>query len=207
MRAPHLSPRQRALLEAIARLTQERGYPPTLRELARALRVSSPNGIRQHLASLERKGFIRRDAGKVRGIVLTERASGEAIPVLGMVAAGSPIEAQTIEGGFLDLGASLGITPGRCFAVRVQGESMIGEHIMPGDYVVLDPALQPRNGSVVAVAIEGAVTLKVFRRVEGGVDLVPAHPEVPTIRLRAEAEPPASVLGVAIAVVRRLGVA
>jgi len=184
---------------------REKGYPPTLRELAQALHVKSPNGIRQQLTALERKGYLRRDARKPRGIVLTGNEDEQAIPILGLVAAGPPIDAAEVDGGRLALGASLGITNPRCFAVRVEGESMIGEHIVGGDYVVLDPGMEPRNGQVVAVAVDGAVTLKTFRRVDGGVELRPANPRMRTIEIRSGAVHDARVLGVAVALVRRLG--
>jgi len=200
-----LFPRQRALLRKVEQLTREKGYPPTLRELAEAIHVKSANGVRQQLAALERKGYLRRDVRKPRGIVLVGHEDEQTIPILGLVAAGPPINVDEVDGGRLALGASMGINNPRCFAVQVEGESMIGEHIVEGDYVVLDPGMEPRNGQVVAVAVDGAVTLKTFQRVEDGVELRPANPQMRPIEVRAGTVHDARVLGVAVTLVRRLG--
>ncbi|MCU0611263.1 MAG: transcriptional repressor LexA [Candidatus Eisenbacteria bacterium] len=207
MSDPKLFPRQRAILREIARFTNERGFPPTLRELAMVLNVRSANGIRQQILALERKGYLRRDARKPRSIALTSPEEERTIPVLGLVAAGSPIDVSEGDHGRLELGPSLGITNPRCFAVQVEGESMIGEHIVQGDYVVLDPGVEPRNGHVVAVSVDGAVTLKTYHPVTGGVELVPANPRMKAIQIRTGAVHDAHVLGVAVALVRRMGTA
>lgn len=206
MRDSQLFPRQRALLRAIDALTREKGYPPTLRELARALDVRSANGIRQQLLALERKGYLRREAGRPRGIVVAGRAEERSIPIVGLVAAGSPIDVAEVSRGRLDLGASLGIADSRCFAVQVKGESMIDEHIVEGDYVVLDPGIEPREGHIVAAVVDGAVTLKSYHPVDGGVELRPANPLMQAIEVRQGAVHDARLAGVAVAVVRRLNV-
>lgn len=202
-----LFPRQKALLEEIRRFTRERGFPPTLRELARALHVRSASGIRQQLAALERKGYLKREAGKPRGLVLIGVEDQDSIPIVGLVAAGSPIDVAHVERGRLSLDLSLGITGHRCFAVEVEGESMIGAHIVRGDYVVLDPAMEPRNGQVVAAAVDGAVTLKSFYRTPDGVELRPANPKMLPIKVQDGAVHDARIIGVAVAMVRRLGAA
>ncbi|MBN1424540.1 repressor LexA [Candidatus Fermentibacteria bacterium] len=205
MREPGLFPRQRALLREVRRLTKEQGYPPTIRELAQALGVRSPNGVRQQLLSLERKGCLRREPGKPRGIVLADSAEEESIPILGLVAAGSPIDAAEMHRGRLALGPSLGVATDRCFAVEVEGESMIGEHIVQGDFVVLDPGVEPRNGHIVGVTVDGAVTLKTYHSDYDGVELRPANPRMRAIQIRSGTVHDARVMGVAVAVVRRLG--
>lgn len=206
MRDAGLFPRQRDLLNEIRRLTAAQGYPPTIRELGHAMGVRSPNGIRQQLVALERKGHLRRDPGKPRGIVLTDPTDENSIPIVGLVAAGSPIDAAELHRGDLELGPSLGIASDRCFAVEVEGESMVGEHIVDGDFVVLDPGVEPRNGRIVAVAVDGAVTLKTYHAGSDGVELRPANPTVRSIHVRCGAVHDARVMGVAVAVVRRLGI-
>ncbi len=200
-----LFPRQKALLQEVRRFIAKRGFPPTLRELAAALGVRSPSGVRQQLRSLERKGYLRLEPGSTRGIVLIDDGERGSIPILGQIVAGSPVEVDQIHSGRLELGKSLGIMPEFCFAVKVEGESMIDDHIVEGDYVVLDPRRQPRKGSVVAVNVDGAVTLKRYQPTDHGIELQPANPNMDPIVIEAGHVHTAHVLGVAVALVRRLG--
>jgi repressor LexA len=201
----HLFPRQRALLREIERFIKHRGYPPTLRELAAAVGVSSPSGIRQQLKALERRGILALTPRRPRGIVLRRsRPKSEPIPILGQIAAGSPIDAEELDGRYLALDSSMGIASDRCFAVRVEGESMIEEHIMGGDFVVLDPTAEASTGSVVAVAVDGAVTLKRYHPTKKGVELRPANRQMESIFLEPGKAHDARIVGVAVAVIRAL---
>ena len=204
-RREDLFPRQKELLSEIRAFISERGIPPTFRELAAALGVKSPSGIRQQLRALERKGYLKLEPGAKRGIILVESEEPNSVPILGQVVAGSPVEASELYDGRLALGSSLGIVEEQCFAVRVEGESMIEDHIVEGDYVVLDPRVEPKNGHVVAVQVDGAVTLKRYRKTGEGVELIPAHRSMKPIIIKDGMVHSARVLGVAVALVRRLG--
>lgn len=197
-----LTSRQRQFLEAIEAYVRDHGVAPTVRELAALLRVRSPNAVRQHLKALERKGYLRRMPRRPRGMVPARRSPG--VPVLGIIAAGSPIEVTQEERGWIRLEGSWGTLPDRCFAVEVEGDSMIGAHIVEGDLVVIDPAARPRPGQIVAAVVDGAVTLKTYHEEGGDVELRPANPRLHPIRLRPGEVHDAGVLGVALAVVRRL---
>ncbi len=200
-----LFPRQRALLDEIERFTRESGYPPTLRELASAIGVRSPSGVRQQIKALERRGFLKVAAGRPRGIVsLRRKSGGESIPILGYVRAGLPVDVDEVEQGRLELGKAMGIASERCFAVKVEGDSMIEEHIVEGDYVVLDPGREANPGQVVAAAIDGAVTLKTYYPVDNGVELRPANVRMKPILLEPDQVYDARILGVAVALVRSL---
>jgi repressor LexA len=200
-----LFPRQRTLLREIERFIKDRGYPPTLRELAAAVGVTSPSGVRQQLKALERKGVLTLTPRRPRGIVVRRtRPRSESIPILGQIAAGSPIDAEQLDGGYVALDSSVGIASNRCFAVRVEGESMIEEHIMGGDFVVLDPTAEASAGNIVAVAVDGAVTLKRFYPTERGVELRPANREMESILLEPGKAYDARIVGVAVAIIRAL---
>ena len=201
----HLFPRQRILLQEIEHFIKEKGYPPTLRELAAAVGVTSPSGVQQQLKALERKGVLTLTPRRPRGIVVRHaRPQSVPIPILGQIAAGSPIDAEQLDGRYLALDSSMGIAEDRCFAVRVEGESMIEEHIMGGDLVVLDPSAAASAGMIVAVAVDGAVTLKRFHPTEHGVELRPANREMKSIFLEPGNVHDARIIGVAVAVVRAL---
>jgi repressor LexA len=204
-RRDDLFPRQRELLHEIRAFISERGIPPTFRELAAALGVKSPSGIRQQLRALERKGYLKLEPGAKRGIILVESEEPNSVPIVGQVVAGNPVEASELHDGRLALGASIGITEKQCFAVRVEGESMIEDHIVEGDYVVLDPRIEPKSGHVVAVQVDGAVTLKRYRRTAKGAELVPAHKSMKPIIIEDGVVHSARVIGVAVALVRRMG--
>jgi repressor LexA len=200
-----LFPRQQTLLREIERFIKDKGYPPTLRELAAAVGVTSPSGVRQQLKALERKGVLALTPRRPRGIVVRRaRPHSESIPILGQIAAGSPIDAEQVDGGYLALDPSMGIASNRCFAVRVEGESMIEEHIMGGDFVVLDPTVEASMGNVVAVAVDGEVTLKRFHPTENGVELRPANRQMESILLEPGKAHDARIVGVAVAVIRTL---
>jgi repressor LexA len=201
----HLFPRQRTLLREIERFINDRGYPPTLRELAAAVGVRSPSGVRQQLKALERRGILTLTPRRPRGIVLRRsRPKSDPIPILGQIAAGSPIDAEQLDGRYLALDSSVGIGSDRCFAVRVEGESMIEEHIVGGDFVVLDPTAEASTGSIVAVTVDGAVTLKRYHPTRNGVELRPANRQMESILVEPGKAHDARIVGGAVAVIRGL---
>ena len=177
-----LTPRQRDVLAVILGSIEERGRFPSIREIARRLRLASPATVFQHLKALATKGYLRHEQRCWTIARETRRARG--IPILGRVAAGTPQAAiEEIEG--MLTAESLGLRSGR-FAVRVSGESMAGEGILDGDCVIVDPALPVANGDlVVAYLGEGQeVTVKRLRWRRAHVELRPANPRFRTIRVR-----------------------
>ncbi len=200
-----LTRRQVQILDFIARYRATRGYSPTMREIASLLGLSSVATVAEHISALEKKGMIHRRPNKARSITLTgtgrsflrypqtrasareERPVSARIPLLGIISAGLPIEALPIPE---DIEVPWGMVAGReCFALKVRGESMVGEGILDGDYVLVEKKVTAENGDTVVALINGAeVTLKNFRRfLEGDretVALEPANPEMKPIILQ-----------------------
>jgi repressor LexA len=175
----NLTPRQLDVLVAIRNYRHLHGYAPTMQELADTLGTSKVT-IFEHVGALERKHVIRRDKHKARSleIVSEERLPDEnratKLPLLGNIAAGSPIEAiENREE--LDLEAMFAAKPG-VYVLRVRGESMIDDHLCDGDYVVIERRETARNGEqVVALLDTGEATLKRYYRENGRIRLQPAN--------------------------------
>ncbi len=168
-----LTKRQREIYNFIRDKIESRGYGPTVREIGQAFDISSPNGVMCHLKALEKKGYILREKNSARAIQLEDyHPAGSGLPLLGHVAAGSPTQAlenaDWLE--FKDLfhGDNL-------YALKVKGESMIGEHIRDGDYVVVRRQETARNGERVVAMIDGDVTLKRFYKERSRIRLEPAN--------------------------------
>lgn len=201
MRETTLTKRQAQTLEFVRGFRRESGYSPTMREIAGGLGLSSVATVAEHLDSLEAKGLIRRQRDRARSVLLTARGqaalSGRAeaaqggggvvaIPLLGTIAAGEPIEAVTVPG---EIEVPAGLAAGRrCYALRVRGQSMVDEGILDDDYVVVEEKPVPENGETVVALIGGSeATLKKFYRekVRGRqrIRLQPANPEMEPILL------------------------
>ena len=163
-----MTERQRRVLSAILAHERRNGVPPTYRELGRALRIASPNGVRRHLQALERKGYLRLRA-TARGISVAAEATG--LPILGRIAAGRPLEALENYEGTVDFGK----WP-ETFALRVAGDSMVDAGIQNGDLVVVHPGPNVEDGRIAAVAVGDDATVKRIRRERGGLRLIPANP-------------------------------
>jgi repressor LexA len=200
-----ISPRQRRILEYIERTVRDRGYPPTVREIGEAVGLTSSSSVHSQLANLERKGLLRRDPTKPRAIVAepdTPRPRGIVVPLLGRIAAGAPVLADqniedylTVPVGFAD-GADH-------FALRVEGDSMIGAGILDGDVVVVRRQDDVDDGDVVAVLLPGPAepeaTIKRLRRERGRTMLVPDNPALPPFEMTE-----GLILGKVVAVLRKL---
>lgn len=183
-----LSPRQTDVLDLIRSTIEERGFPPTYREIGDALGISSTNGVADHVKALVKKGYLRKvGGGAARGLQLTEKsqALGDVntidVPILGNVAAGLPILAEENRDGSLLLGRDMLPGDGPTFALRVRGESMIEEGIHDGDYVIVRQQQTARNGEMVVALIDGEATVKFFFREGSRIRLQPAHPTMPPI--------------------------
>ncbi len=192
-----LSNMQRRIYEYIAAFIQEQGYPPSVREIGEAVGLKSPSTVHFHLKHLEEAGVIAKGAGKGRAIALTEPPVPEdRVPIVGNVAAGSPILAEECIEDYLTF--DTGGRSGEFFALRVRGESMLNAGILPGDLVVVRRQQVANNGEIVVAMIEDEATVKRFSRQNGRIWLLPEN----------EAYSPidgtyAQILGKVVAVVRR----
>ncbi|MFZ5584319.1 MAG: transcriptional repressor LexA [Thermodesulfobacteriota bacterium] len=193
-----LTDRQAQVLEFIQDFLADHGYPPTVREVAARFGFRSPRAAHDHMKALEKKGFMRSEPGLPRALNLLNRPKG--IPVLGRIAAGAPILAVEDADERLDLDPEF-FGSGRFFALRVRGDSMIGDHIQEGDLVIIRAQDQAGPGEVAAVLIDDEVTLKRLRPLRDGVELVASNPAVKAIKVGPEQ--PLRVLGVMAGLVRK----
>ena len=204
-----LSKRQRAILDYIVSSVNDRGFPPSVREIGEAVGLASPSTVHAHLHTLEEKGYLRRDPTKPRAIDVrwereTRRVAAQTLPIYGSIAAGpTSLAEQEHEGDLAVPEEFIDDTPH--FVLRVKGDSMIEAGIHDGDYVVVRTAANPSNGDVVAAQMEGPtgepeVTVKRFHREGAKVVLVPANPTM----VPFEAPVDMRVLGRVVALLRRL---
>jgi repressor LexA len=168
-----LTERQREIYEFIADKIENRGYGPTVREIGENFGISSPNGVMCHLKALVKKGLIQRDDNKARAIQLTQpRSRFAGLPLLGVVAAGTPTQAVAQEER-LELKDLFG-NPNN-YALQVRGRSMIENHIDDGDYVIIHKQETADNGDRVVAMIDDEVTLKKYFREKNRIRLEPAN--------------------------------
>lgn len=191
-----LSTMQKKIYEYIAACIKEQGYPPSVREIGEAVGLKSPSTVHFHLKNLEEAGYIEKGAGKGRAITLTAPVEENKVPILGHVAAGSPILAQECIEDYLTF--DTGGRSDEYFALRVRGESMLNAGILPGDLVVVRRQQTAHQGEIVVAMIEDEATVKRFWREKGQVWLLPEN----------EAYSPidgtyAQILGKVAAVIRR----
>jgi repressor LexA len=192
-----LTAMQQKIYDYIATCIREQGYPPSVREIGEAVGLRSPSTVHFHLKHLEEAGMIAKGAGKGRAITLTEAAVPEnQVPIVGNVAAGSPILAQECIEDYLTFDTNG--RDGEYFALRVRGESMLNAGILPGDLVVVHQQREAHNGEIVVALIEDEATVKRLQRRNGEVWLLPENEAYSPIDGR-EAE----ILGRVTAVIRR----
>jgi len=177
-----LTDKQSRILEFIVDYVDDRGYPPSIREIGDQFRISSLRGVTVHLDALERKGKIRR-AHTSRSITVIGRTGATApqrratfLPLVGTIAAGSPILAEQNVEAMIPVQPDLVRNVDGAFVLRVKGDSMIEKHIMPHDLVVIKPQETADNGDLVAVRIGDEATVKTIDFVNGHVRLLPANP-------------------------------
>ncbi|MCK2241826.1 MULTISPECIES: transcriptional repressor LexA [unclassified Crossiella] len=183
--AASLPPRQQQILVTIRDWVQRHGYSPSTRQIGDALGLRSSSTVSKHLTSLEDKGFLRRSASMSRPIdvrlFLRDNAAHKAnedsvtVPVVGDIAAGSPITAEEHLDDQLTLPREL-TGRGTVFALRVRGDSMIDAAICDGDMVVVRQTTEAHSGQIVAAMIDDEATVKVYRRRNGHVYLEPRNP-------------------------------
>lgn len=187
----HDAARKQRIIEYIAVTTRQRGYPPSVREIARAVDLASTSAVHHHLQALEREGMLERGASASRALRLTPSAAiragsngangaaittiaSHSLPVIGEIAAGGPIEAYQDASETLTVPDAL--SNGDAYVLKVRGDSMIDAHITDGDFVVIKPTQTARDGDIVVAQVEeNAVTLKRFFREKNRVRLQPAN--------------------------------
>jgi repressor LexA len=194
-----LTPKQQQIYDFIAQRIDDRGYPPTIRDIGKQFEIKSPNGVMCHLKALEKKGYIVRDGNSARAIRLMNRPTVRfGLPFKGLVAAGSPIPAEAQEER-LDLHA-LFPAPGT-FILQVRGQSMIENHIEDGDYVVIRSQEVPQTGDRVVARVDGEYTLKRFFKRKDQIELRPENDSMDPIFLGPGRD--VQVVGVLVGVVRK----
>ncbi|MFD1827533.1 MULTISPECIES: transcriptional repressor LexA [Mumia] len=199
--ASGLTPRQRRVLEIIRESIEQKGYPPSMREIGAAVGLASVSSVAHQLKVLERNGFVRRDPNRPRAIevflpdVLAARrsigdaldfgfddtASGDArpapayVPMVGRIAAGGPILAEERVEEIMPLPRTL-VGEGTLFMLEVRGDSMVDAAICDGDYVVVRQQPTAENGEIVAALLDGEATVKTLQRKDGEIWLLPHNP-------------------------------
>jgi repressor LexA len=227
--APGLTDRQLEVLRFIAQEIEERGYPPTIREIGEALQIASTNGVNDHLKALEKKGFLTRDPVKSRALIPTSQArdvlggaresnvislgarrearlSGRLveIPIIGRVAAGQPILAQEHVEDTVQVDSFFLGTNKRVYGLRVQGDSMIGDGILSGDYIFVKKQLHADDGEIVVALIDDEATVKRVYFEGDRVRFQPSNPRMAPIYVRKEDFRSTMILGVVVGVYRKL---
>ena len=209
-----LTERQREVLGFIQSESRRRGYPPTTREIAKHFGFRSPKAVTDHLRALERKGYLQREPFRARGIRVhrpNTRSSIPAfqsgIPLVGSIAAGSPILAVENIEDTLPVDPKLFCDSGEVFALRVRGESMIGAGIQDGDLVLIRRQDWADNGEIVAVLIGEEATLKRFYREhhkdQDRIRLQPENSAMRPLYILPDAAP-AMIVGKAVGLIRTL---
>lgn len=209
-----LTERQRQTLEFIKEAVSERGYPPSVREIGQAMGLTSSSTVHSHMQALQRKGFIKIDPTKPRAIevlfdpetgLAAERAPARSVPLLGHIAAGTPILAQENVEEIYPMPADL-VGDGNVFMLEVHGDSMIDAGIRDGDFVIIRQQPTAHSGEIVAAMVpheysdDAEATVKTIRHRGSAVWLEPANPSLEPF----EAPPGTEIVGKVVAVFRKL---
>jgi repressor LexA len=215
--AEGLTARQRDILAVIRSAVEERGYPPSVREIGEAVGLTSPSSVAHQLGVLEKKGLLRRDANRPRALVVADETSssivdagaditgiGDAtpaaayVPVLGRIAAGGPILAEEAVETVFPLPREI-VGEGELFLLKVVGDSMVDAAICDGDWVVVRRQPTADNGEIVAALLDDEATVKTLQRRDGHTWLLPHNPAYSPID-----GDHATILGKVVTVMRRI---
>jgi repressor LexA len=203
-----LTKRQQEIFDFIRKYSAKYGYPPTVRDIGKAVGLASSSTVHAHLANLEKIGLLRRDPSKPRAIELIDRAvdravesmrgivGGDRLPLLGSVAAGQPILAEENIDEYVPVPELAGGGEGR-YLLRIRGDSMREAGILEGDYVVVHPQETARDGDVVVALLGEEATVKRFFREDGHIRLQPENAAMEPIRSKE-----AKVLGRVVGLLR-----
>lgn len=210
---PVLTARQREILDFIRHFMTQAGYPPTVREIGAHFGFV-PRSVFDHLKALERKGYLRRTASKSRSLQILE-ASGEArsavrpaalaasrdLPILGRVAAGEPLLAEQNVEGTLSISREW-VNGDEAFLLKVQGESMVGAHILPGDLALVRRQSTAESGEIVVAMVNDEATVKRVFFKKDVVILQPENPAMAPIQVR-RGEKNFQIIGKVIGILRK----
>jgi repressor LexA len=200
-----LTKRQQEIFDFIKRYSEQNGYPPTVRDIGKAVGLASSSTVHAHLANLEKLGLLRRDPTKPRAMELLDRAGAlmrqavrPGLPLLGQVAAGPPILAEENVEEYIDTPAACGGDSGE-YLLRVRGESMKNAGILDGDLVVVQRQEAARDGEIIVALVEEEATVKRFFREGDHIRLQPENDEMEPILVRD-----VSVLGRVVGLMRSM---
>lgn len=178
-----ISAKQHEVLEYIKEEILKKGYPPTVRDICEAVHLSSTSSVHSHLATLEKNGYIRRDPTKPRAIEIIDdsfqlvRHEMTSIPVVGQVAAGTPILAEQNIDSYFPLPVEY--TPNApTFILKVKGDSMINAGIFDGDLIFVEQCSTARNGEIVVALVDDSATVKTFYKENGHFRLQPENDDM-----------------------------
>ncbi|MBU1349115.1 transcriptional repressor LexA [Patescibacteria group bacterium] len=183
---PPLTPKQKDVLDFIVQFLNDKGYPPSFREIASGLNLASPSTVHVHIQALRERGFLRNSGSSTsRDLEPTDKAvrwgRSVVLPLLGVITAGQPIEAVE-ERETMAVPVDLAPDSSNSYVLRVKGESMIDDGILDGDYVVVERNPSPKNGDVVVALLDNAyATLKRFYRERDRIRLQPANSKMKPI--------------------------
>jgi repressor LexA len=201
-----LTKRQQEIVDFIKRYSAKYGYPPTVRDIGKAVGLASSSTVHAHLANLEKGGLLRRDPSKPRAIELLDRAVDgvrsivrpSGLPLIGQVAAGTPVLAEENIEEYMPVPQVAGGDDGE-YVLRVRGDSMVDAGILEGDYVVVSPQDDASDGEIVVALVGEEATVKRFFREDDHVRLQPENSAMEPIRSRE-----VRVLGRVVGLLRRV---
>ena len=202
-----LTPNQNRVLNFLKDFLREKGFPPTLREIASHFGLKGPRGPQKTLNILEKKGFIRKVPGSSRAIEILSYPQFSLthilpVPIVGRVRAGEPILAiENIEG-YINLDRTL-VASEDVFLLRVEGDSMIDAHIQDGDFALVKPQPNAENGEIVVALIEDEATIKRIFHVRDLIRLDPANPTMEPIVVK-KGEKKVTIVGKVVGIFRKL---
>ena len=212
-----LTDRQREILSFIVKETENRGFPPTIREIGEEMDIRSTNGVNDHLKALERKGYLNRGEQQSRSLVPTKRArmvlgfgakkdaSFVDVPLLGKVAAGAPLLAtENVEDSVRIDSFLLGGSGKEVFALRVKGESMIEDGIYDGDYLFVKKTPSASSGEIVVALIEDEATVKRYYPEGDKIRFQPANAKMEPIYVHKSQFRSTMLLGIVVGVYRQM---
>ncbi len=194
-----LTPKQKAVCDYIQSFNDQHGYPPSQQEIAKAFGWRSLGTVQNYLVRLQREGVLAKDWNARRGLKLLKPESQEAeLPLVGRVAAGRPIEAIATPD-TIDVPVSM-VGGGENFVLKVAGDSMIGDGILDGDYVVVRKQSQANSGQTVVALIDGEATVKRLVQRDRQIELHPANPAMEPIRIAHDQD--FRIEGIVVGVIR-----
>ena len=196
-----LTEKQEKILKVLEEFILEKGYSPTIRQLGQLVKIASPSAVYKHILSLEKKGYLKREEGRMKLSGLPSAAEVlTKVPLVGLVPAGDPREVFEVSGEAVDVPDwMVGRRRGNIFCISVDGKSMVDAYIDDGDRVLVERTSTASSGEmVVAILDDGSVTLKRLRIDNGDIFLVPENPEFHPIRVKE-----LKVLGRVIGVLRK----